>query len=357
MKFSLWGNIITSGQTISFWLAVDRQVAYTKPVLRLRMMGHQQNIVYCFGAYRVDALKRQLSTNGRLVSVTAKAFDTLLMLIRRPGEVVTKDELIHNLWPNTIVEENNLLQQVSALRKALGERAGEQKFIATIPGRGYCFVASVEEVSMARREQPKTLFRSPIFEPGTLTGASLAVGMIMLIALGFLWSYTQNPWHSGRPQSLAVLQFRAATAEDAFLGSGISDTLRARLGSVQDLTLRAGGPSLGDRDALAAGREMHVDTVVTGSVQRDRERVRVAVELLDVADGRIMWGKTFDDNFSNIFELQDSIAGEVARVLRVKFSSGDYKSFRRLSGLAINGLLCEIQRVTIAGRKELEFSA
>ena len=289
------------------------------------MDGQKRNIIYSFGGFRVDALKRQISNGGQAVAVTAKAFDTLIMLIRRPGELVSKEELIHNLWPDTIVEENNLLQQISALRKALGERAGAQKFIATIPGRGYCFVAQVDEIAEPGRNVTRDNIRRPVFEPGTLTGASLAFGMMLLIAFGFLWSYARHPWNAGRPQSLAVLQFRAATAEDAYLGSGISDTLRARLGSVQDLTLRAEDPRGRDLDALAAGRQMHVDTVVTGSIQRDRERVRVAVELLDVADGRIMWGKTFDDTSSNIFALQDSIAGEVARALKVRFGASSRK--------------------------------
>ena len=124
--------------------------------------------------------------------------------------------------------------------------------------------------------------------------------------MAFVWSAVQ---HSDQPQSLAVLNFRAADSGDEFIGIGISDTLRARLGSVEDLIVR---PAAADSDAIDAGRRLHADTVVRGSIFRDRGRIRVVVEMVDVVDGRIIWGKTFDETASNVFALQDTIAGEVA---------------------------------------------
>ena len=287
------------------------------------MRSHQENIIYSFESYRLDVCKRQLSIDGEPLPVTAKAFDTLTMLLSNAGEVVSKDELMHAIWPDTTVEENNLIQQISALRKILGERAGDHRFIVTISGRGYTFVAPVIEISPGKpsevtaRPGPKRSRRSMrYFEPGTVRGAMTAFSFMFLIALCFAWSHVRSP---SRTQSLAVIQFRSAE-QDASISTGISDTLRARLGSVEDLTVRPVATN-GDRDALAAGRDMHVDSVLTGSVQRDHERIRVAVEMLDVADGRIIWGRTFDDNDANIFHLQDSIASEVARVLRVRLSS------------------------------------
>ena len=114
------------------------------------------------------------------------------------------------------------------------------------------------------------------------------------------------------------MNFRASGVGVESIELGISETLRARLGSVEDLVVR---PAPADTDALAAGRRLNVDTVVTGSVQRDRDRVRVVVEMVDVANGRIIWGKTFDESVSNVFTLQDAIAGEVATALHVNSSS------------------------------------
>src|ERR1043165_2557879 len=100
---------------------------------------------YEFGPFRVDTSKRLLLREGRAVPLTSKAFDTLVTLVSHGGEVVDKNELIRTLWPDTIVEENNLTQNVSMVRKALGESRSEHRYIVTIPGRGYSFVASVRE--------------------------------------------------------------------------------------------------------------------------------------------------------------------------------------------------------------------
>jgi DNA-binding winged helix-turn-helix (wHTH) protein/TolB-like protein len=299
------------------------------------MQGESENIVYHFGSYSVEVLRRQVFYDGVSVPLTAKAFDTLAILIRRRGEVVTKDELIHAVWPDTIVEENNLIQQISALRKALGERVGDHKYIVTVPGRGYSFVASVDESSIektappvnAESHQQRRSHPRLMLDPGTLAGASYAVLFMLLIASAFVWSFAEQSITGNRSQSLAVLQFRTSSVSDEFLGMDISDTLRARLGSVQDLTLRPGKPSIG-QDVIAAGRELNVDAIVTGSIQRDHERVRIAVEMVDVSDGRIVWGKTFDNNSSDMFELQDTIASEVANALKVRLSSHKHEDSR-----------------------------
>lgn len=102
--------------------------------------------VYEFGAFRVDPLKRLLLRDGAVVSLTPKAFDILLVLIRNSGEVQDKEELMRAVWPDTVVEENNLTRNISSLRKALGEQPDKHQYVVTIPGRGYCFVAQVTEL-------------------------------------------------------------------------------------------------------------------------------------------------------------------------------------------------------------------
>ena len=104
------------------------------------------NGVYEFGPFRLHALRRVLLRDGRTVPLTGKVFDTLLVFVERRGRVLTKDELMSALWPDTAVEENNLTQHVSMLRKALGERAGGRRYVVTVPGRGYTFVEPVREV-------------------------------------------------------------------------------------------------------------------------------------------------------------------------------------------------------------------
>jgi DNA-binding winged helix-turn-helix (wHTH) protein len=99
-----------------------------------------------FGPFRIDTVRRILLRDGQAVPLTPKAFEILVALLRRKGDVVTKDELIATVWPDTTVEENNLTRNISSLRKALGEGAGEHRYVVTIPGRGYSFVAEVKEL-------------------------------------------------------------------------------------------------------------------------------------------------------------------------------------------------------------------
>src|SRR6266496_1405052 len=101
--------------------------------------------VYGFGDFRLAPGKRLLlGRDGTPISLTPKAYDTLAYLVERPGAVVHKDELMQAIWPDTAVEENNLTQNISLLRRALGEGRGEHRYIATVPGRGYQFVAGVK---------------------------------------------------------------------------------------------------------------------------------------------------------------------------------------------------------------------
>src|ERR1700758_3434866 len=100
---------------------------------------------YEFGAFQADVNRRLLLRDGKIVSLTPKAFDTLLVLIEHRGDLLEKDQLMEKVWPDTIVEENNLSQNISALRRALGENRTAHQFIVTVPGKGYRFVAEVTE--------------------------------------------------------------------------------------------------------------------------------------------------------------------------------------------------------------------
>src|SRR3954454_13716383 len=111
------------------------------------MITPQPRQIYVFGVFRIDVCQRVLFNEKGPVVLTPKAFDTLLVLVENSGQVIGKDELIKQVWPDSFVEDNNLAQNISTLRKALGE--GETKFIETVPKRGYRFVAAVEELSDA----------------------------------------------------------------------------------------------------------------------------------------------------------------------------------------------------------------
>ena len=111
---------------------------------------------YVFGVFRVDARERLLFAEKGVVSLTPKAFDTLLVLVQNSGHVLSKDELMAKVWPDSFVEENNLAQNISALRKALGEDRSAQKYIETVPKRGYRFIADVRVDSEDEAARPET---------------------------------------------------------------------------------------------------------------------------------------------------------------------------------------------------------
>src|SRR6201989_993497 len=109
-------------------------------------MSGQEKQLYEFGTFRLDPVKRLLLRGGEPVQLTPKAFDTLLALVEQSGRTVEKDELMRRVWPGAVVEENNLNQNITALRKCLGDSRQESRYIATIPGLGYRFVAEVQTV-------------------------------------------------------------------------------------------------------------------------------------------------------------------------------------------------------------------
>ena len=287
-------------------------------------------VVYEFGGFRADPVTRRLSNGHANLPLTPKAFDTLLVLIANRGEVVSKLDLMDAIWAETAVEENNLTQQIATLRRALGERAGEHRFIVTLPGKGYSFVSPVHEVTIGADEElvimqaTRSTVTIDIADTGlsawrdfvgrsSVRGYTLAAVYSFIVCVLAFW-----PTAFGGPdtQTIAVLTFRTSAVEDEALGAGIRDTLQARLGSLEDVAVRPARNGVRTDDALIAGREMDAEVVLTGSIQRDHDRVRVAVEIVDVLGKRIVWGRTFDYKRSEFFELQDAIASEAVRVIQ-----------------------------------------
>ena len=213
------------------------------------MDGRSRILSYKFGSFQADILLRRLSRDGQPLPLTAKAFDTLAVLLANRGETVSKIDLMNAVWGETSVEENNLTQQISALRKVLGERARDHKFIVTVSGKGYCFVAPVKELSEAAAAGDSTVFaataseanrkkrlRSQLIGSDTLFGGGLAVAYVFVVCFAVVLFGGQNS--QPRPPSVAVLTFRSLDAGDEPLGAGLRDTLRARLGSIEDITVR-----------------------------------------------------------------------------------------------------------------------
>ena len=114
-------------------------------------MSEEEKYFYEFGRFRLDPVKRRLLRDGEPVRLTPKAFDTLLILIESSDRTIEKYDLMQRVWPDAVVEENNLNQNISALRRVLGDSRDESRYIATIPGLGYRFVAEVKGFRRCKR--------------------------------------------------------------------------------------------------------------------------------------------------------------------------------------------------------------
>jgi DNA-binding winged helix-turn-helix (wHTH) protein/TolB-like protein/Flp pilus assembly protein TadD len=289
--------------------------------------------MYEFDGFRLDTVRRQLrDPHGELVALMPKAMDTLVYLVEHAGDTIDKEVLLRAVWRETIVEENNLTQNVSALRKALGERAGEHRFIVTIPGRGYRFVAAVHRVEAlppdaARTEDPPPAAIAPIETPRRplLSRPIVYLGLALVLVLGTVtWFLASSRRDQAIPQTIAVLPFKpvVATQRNEAIELGMADSLITELSRstaliVRPLTATRRYSDI-DQDALVAGRDLDVDAVLDGTIQMADGRVRASARLLRVRDGRQLWAGKFDDRSADFFAMQDAMAERVASALATR---------------------------------------
>jgi len=310
---------------------------------------------FSFSDFELDGAKRFLLKKGQAVALNPKAFDLLLTLVENRGAVLSKNELLDKVWENQFVEENNLTVHISALRKIFGEKKNEHRFIVTVPGKGYKFVADIhngneekelviENHSFSRVivEEESGFFNnrdleSEINKTQKLTEkpnrrwlvAILVLSVLALGAMGFvLWR--ENGKSADAPiKTIAVLPFKplAANNRDESLEIGMSDSLITRLGSIRQITVRpisAVRRYTGlEQDAAAAGRELQVKSVLDGTIQRAGERIRITARLVRVEDGKTLWTETFDEKFTDIFAVQDSISQKIIGSLALQLSGDE----------------------------------
>jgi DNA-binding winged helix-turn-helix (wHTH) protein/TolB-like protein/tetratricopeptide (TPR) repeat protein len=295
---------------------------------------------YVFGHFRVDPVARRLwRRDGSPIPLTPRVFDTLLYLIEHCGAVLGKDELIAAIWPGRVVEENNLSQSVSALRRALSDGDRGARYILTVPGRGYRFVAEAR----AQSEGASGLAATGVVVP--LLRRPARVGARRIAALSDAQGQPAEvaPWPA---QVLAVLPFRPLLPEQRHeaLVMGMAEVLIARLSNGRELAVRPLSLTrrydATGRDPLAAGRDLGADIVLDGGLQRDHDRLRVTARLLRIADGVALWAGRFDVEFTGVFDVQDSIAGKVAEALALQLGSEEKHRLTRRDTSDVNAYQC-----------------
>ena len=265
---------------------------------------------YEFASFRVDAAERVLLCDGRAIPLKSKVFDLLIELISNSGHILMKEELMKQIWPDTFVEDHNLAVSISMLRKALADH-NEHVYIETIPRRGYRFTADVREVWDG----------SPAITADEASRLQLDLDHCATVAT---------------VKSIAVLPFRtigARPSEEEYLGLGMADALITRISNLSQIVVRPTSSVRKytgvEQDPAGADRELLVSSVLEGSIQRSGKRVRVTVQLVNVQDGATLWAEKFDETFTNIFAVEDSISEQVAEALTLKLTLKERRQLRK----------------------------
>jgi DNA-binding winged helix-turn-helix (wHTH) protein/TolB-like protein/lipoprotein NlpI len=314
-----------------------------------------QDQAFEFGGFVLVPNERLLLHAGEPIPLTPKAFDLLVVLVRRSGHLVTKDELFAEVWPNTFVQETNLSVNMSAVRKALARTDNANEFIETVPGRGYRFVAPV----MARAMAPGTVFRMasaagdsetapglgplrvPLLGPGRNLGelmgskrALIAATLIMCLGIAMVVVWRAQTERTAAPfASVAILPFSSDSLEHTYLADGLTEAVVNGLAQFTPLrvapratTSRFRGSSIRPREA---GHELGVAAIVTANVSQRNDSLRIQVDLVDVARDSQIWGAQYQGNVSELIHLQTRILQDLPRALGVRVSDQEMRRLAR----------------------------
>src|SRR5882757_6230122 len=306
--------------------------------------------LYRFGQFMLDPGRRTLSRANSLVSLTPKAFDVLLFLAQNPNRLVTKEELLQAVWGDTFVEEGNLTQYISHLRKALGDNAENARLIVTIARKGYQFTGNVtvtESADIARKPvvyvpaiessrvdaQPSLKFPEEIPKPSRhwRNAAALAASTVILAGI------TNTSWRHFAgvtpPRSqkimLAVLPFQNLTGDPnkEYLADGLTEETISQLGRLNpgQLGVIARTSVMGyknkDERLDQIGRDLSVQYVLENSLRESENHIRLTAQLIQVKDQTHLWSQDYDYPAKDILNVQDDVAKAVAREIRLRLTS------------------------------------
>ncbi len=241
---------------------------------------------YEFGAYRLDVQGRILFKEGDHVALPPKVAELLVALVQAAGRVLTREQLMQSLWPDTVVEEGSLTSHISMLRKALGNGPQGQDFIETLPKRGYRFVASVKRVGSGAPDR--------------------GVDRAMLVVLPF-----EN--------------FTAGERYDYF-SDGLTEEMITELArlSPERLGVIARTSAMQfkwtPKSTAQIGSELGVSHVLEGSVRRAGERVRITAQLIRVSDESHLWAESYERGLHDVLEVQAEVSRAVAREIQIKLT-------------------------------------
>ena len=325
---------------------------------------------YEFGPFVLDTIQHALLKEGKPVALTPKTYDTLLVLVQNSGRMLSKEDLMKALWPDSFVEESNLTQQVSMIRRALGESPSDRRYVVTVPSRGYRFIAGVRN----RTEETPTsdLSGSPVRSSGggidrrnkipSQTGSwanvaqfprpltssqegkdrkalertigKIAVFVLLVLALLaiarslYQWR-SQSAQVQMRSRTLAILPLQnlRQNPDEDFLGFSLADAVITKLGYVSALTVRSSSSVQKYQDQVIDPRkvatELSVDALLTGTFIREGQDLRITYQLIDGKTDKILGRGTIDLKYDKLLRVQDNVAQRIIKDLELNLSPSE----------------------------------
>ncbi len=304
--------------------------------------------IYEFGPFRLRPEEHLLLREGNPVPLTPKAFDLLLFLVQNQGHLLTKDQIMKVIWPESFVEEVNITVLISSLRKVLGEREVDDPYIRTVPKKGYRFAAPVRTEREPELEPPLLLpsfepdvYKNEYAAPGSYNPSrrkpqrlrTLALGIIMLgcllAAAGYVAFRRSPPQHT-----LAVLPLENLTHDPGsdFLGFSLADAIITKLGRVSSVTVRPSstvGKYKGHEiDMKKVAAELNVDTLLTGNFIRDGDHLRITYQLFNVPTLKILCRDVIDLKYAALLGVHDDVSRQVIAALQLNLTPLEAKRIK-----------------------------
>lgn len=350
--------------------------------------------VFLVGDLSVDVGQQRVTRAGIEITLPYLSFELLLALIRVAPNVISNDLLMARVWPGLIVSPETVAKRVNLLREALGDDAQHPHYIAGVRGRGYRLVAAVSPAvapappvedpvsAPAVVTHPNELSTgdAPPFEPRAVTTTTsrmwwfvlpVLLAVIGAIAIGMralnksrvvgAQPITETPLREtaaigARARTVAVLPFDniSADAADAYLAQGLPEMILNRLSRIEGLSIIARNSSFAlptkNIDSSEIGRRLNSGYLIGGSVQREADRLRVAVHLVDSAAGTLIWSAHFDRGLHDIFSIEDEIADQIAGALSARLGQLEPKPPAEARSANLEAYLAFLRGRTLLGR-------
>jgi TolB-like protein/DNA-binding winged helix-turn-helix (wHTH) protein/Tfp pilus assembly protein PilF len=292
-------------------------------------------LIYRFAAFEVDDAEFRLAEDGSTVALEPKALRLLIYFVKKPGRLISKQELLDAVWSDANVSDNALTRAVTLLRKVLDDSSREPRFIETVPTAGYRFVSVVQAIESSS-DGVVTVFDSFLAVEGTVKKIStshsrrrfprrvaIILGGVLALSAVLGWRLNGRLHAKTTIHSIAVLPLENLSGDPSmdYFAEGTTDELITELARVPNLRVISSNSAMQEKGSQKPLRlladDLHADAVVEGSVVVSGDRVRINAKLVDVREDSNIWSSSYEGNVGDIVLLEDSVAREIASHARL----------------------------------------